>query len=219
MGDELALAEPVAMLVRAQTGGQTSADALAHQSIALSDSVDTTPNRAQAERAVHSALDLAQRAVKLDPSSSKAHLALSIASGRLTDYVDNSTKLQLSKIVRSEAERAIALNPGEHLGYYILGRWHYGMATLNPVLRFIAQKIYGSMPHASLPEAASNLEKAVALSPQTIIYHQHLALTYKALGQRDQAVRQWQAVLTLPASNAEQTQAKREARSALARKS
>ena len=211
-------AAALATLLRAQALGPNRADLLAQISMAWSDSADLTSDHTKAEAAVRNALAAAEQAVKLDPRNSKAHLSLSIAAGRLTDFVDNSTKLQLSRRVRGEAERSVALNPKEDFGYYILGRWHLGMATLNPVLRFIAQKIYGTMLPASLDEASANLQKAVALAPEKIIYHQYLAQAYKALGWEGKAVEQWQAVLGLPAVDADGRQARREAQAALRRR-
>ena len=203
-------------LARVETGlPQENAAQLARLSRAWADTVDGSPNHAAAERAARQALDLAQRAVKADPKNAQAHLALAIACGKWTDFVDAKTKLSLSREIRAEAERAIALDPKLDLAYHVLGRWHLGVATVSPLMRWGAKLTVGALPPASLEEAARNLEKAVELSPKTIIHHQHLALAYQALGKRNEAARQWRAVLDLPATDKDDEEAKRQARTAL----
>jgi len=181
------------------------------------DSVDGIRDHATAQQAARQALDLAQQAVKADPQNAQAHLALAIACGKWTDFVDAKTKIALARQIRAEAERAIALDPKLDLAYHVLGRWHLGVAGVNPFFRFGAWLTVGALPPASLEEAARNLEKAVELSPKTIIHHQQLALAYQALGRRNDAVRQWHAVLDLPATDREDEKAKHQARVALGR--
>jgi Tfp pilus assembly protein PilF len=167
------------------------------------------------ENSVRQAYHAAERAVKADPNNASAHLDLAIAAGELTDFVDNSTKMALSKQIRDEASRAIALNPDDDMAYHVLGRWNFGIATLNPVLRLAARMAYGNLPAASKEEAARLLEKAAALAPQKIMHHQHLALVYEAMGAHDKAARQWKIVLALPVVESDDHAARKEARKAL----
>lgn len=189
---------------------------LARLSRAWADTVDPADPDA-GKIAARRALDLAEQAVKADPKNAQAHLALAIACGKETDFVDSRTKVALSRQIRSEAEQAIALDPKLDMAYHVLGRWHLGMASVNPFLRFGARLTVGALPPASLEEAARNLEKAAELSPRSILHHHYLALTYQALGRRGDAARQWQLVLDLPATDREDEEAQRDARAALGR--
>jgi len=204
------------MRAEAQTP-RDNAVLLARLSRAWADTVDVSANPAEAKKAARRALDLAEQAVKADPKNAQAHLALAIACGKWTDFVDAKTKLALSRQIRTEAEQAIALDPKLDLAYHVLGRWHLGVASVNPLFRFGARLTVGALPPASLQEAARNLEKAVELSPKTIIHHQHLALAYQALGKHNEAANQWRKVLELPATDREDEQAKQQARAALAK--
>lgn len=209
---------PQVTLVRTEPAtSHDDANRLARLSRTWADSVDGMQDHAAAQRAARQALDLAQQAVKADPQNAQAHLALAIACGKWTDFVDAKTKIVLSRQIRAEAEQAIALDPKLDLAYHVLGRWHLGVASVNPFFRLGARLTVGALPPASLEEAARNLEKAVELSPKTIIHHQHLALAYQALGRRNDAARQWHAVLDLPATDREDEEAKRQARAALGR--
>ena len=189
---------------------------LARLSRAWADTVDLS-DPAAAKVAARRALDLAEQAVKADPKNAQAHLALAIADGKWTDFVDARTKVALARQIREEAERAIALDPKLDLAYHVLGRWHLGMAGVNPLMRFGARLTVGALPPASMEEAARNLEKAAELSPRTIIHHQYLAQAYQELGRRGDAMRQWQLVLSLPATDRDDAAAQREARTALGR--
>jgi len=162
-------------------------------------------------------LDAAKQAVAAAPENAKAHLALAVAYGRMTDFDDNRTKIEDSRLVKSEAEKTLVLNPREDIAYHVLGRWNYGVATLNPVLKLIAKFIYGGMPDASLEEAAKDYQKAIEIAPQRVIHHAELARTYTAMGDSEDARKQWEIVLTLKPDDNESVNDEKEAREALGR--
>ncbi len=211
-------AESVATLLAAARVGPPRADLLARLSQAWSRDVDALAKKkknGEAEHAARSAVETAERAVQTDPACAEAHLALAIACGKLTDFVDNSTKMALSRRIRDEAQQTLALNPKSDLAHHILGRWNYGIATLNPMLKLAARVVYGALPPASLAKAANQLEQAAALNPKKILHHHHLALVYRALGEKEKEKGQWKLVLQLPAADEEDAAAQKEARKAL----
>ena len=100
------------------------------------------------------------------PDNSDAHVCLSIGYGKMTDFVDNKTKMEYSKVVKSEAEKAVELNPKNDMALLILARWNFDMATLNPILKAIAQTLYGQLPPASKEIAVEYFQKAIAAAPR-----------------------------------------------------
>ena len=107
------------------------------------------------------ALDYARRAIAADPKNSMAQLAVAVSYGRVAPFLDNKTKIAYSKLVKEHAETARELDPkGNDLVYHVLGAWNYELANLNPVLRAVAQLIYGKLPSASNEAAAENFKKA-----------------------------------------------------------
>src|SRR5437867_7410710 len=66
------------------------------------------------------AQDYARAAVRLNPDGSKGHVFLSIVVGKLALYQGGRTKVELSKEVKTEAEKALALDPKEDLAYHVL---------------------------------------------------------------------------------------------------
>jgi tetratricopeptide (TPR) repeat protein len=106
--------------------------------------------------------------------------------------------LELSSVVQSEAAESVKLNPRFALGWHVLGRWNYEIANLNPVLRMLAQAIYGKIPVGSNEEAVECLRKAVELEPGNALFHAELGRAYLANGQKEEARRELEKSLTLP---------------------
>lgn len=180
-----------------------------------SDLIAQTKTAGEAAKAAQTSLDYAKRAVDLDPGSAKAHLALAVGYGRMTDFTDNKTKLIYSKHIKEEAEKSLAIDPTDDYTYHVLGRWNYGIASLSPVLKLMAKFIYGGLPSASMEDAANYFKKAIEIAPQRIIHHLELARTYTALGKTDLADKEWEIILTLHPTNGEDEAAQKEARDEL----
>jgi tetratricopeptide (TPR) repeat protein len=176
---------------------------LTRLSRAYSNAADPLPNNSKKESYAKLALTTAKRAVEKAPNSSKAHTALSIAYGNITDYVDNKTKMSYSKVIKAEAEKAIQLDSNNSEPYFILARWNYEMATLNPIMRGFAEMLYGQLPSASKERAMELFRKAIALSPNEIGYHAEYARALDNSGQKQLSKIEWTKVLQLPAIDAQ----------------
>jgi tetratricopeptide (TPR) repeat protein len=174
------------------------------------DMVDIAPERDQKALAKQ-ARTYAQRAVARAPYAAKAHLALAVAYGKTADFVDNRTKMEDSKYVKSEAERAVQLDPNLDDGYEVLARWNFEMATLNPVLAGLAKLLYGELPPASKERAFEYFNKAIEISPNNIGYHAEYAKALEKSGQAQAAKAEWRKVLQLPASDDEDHRYQQEA--------
>ena len=157
----------------------------------------------------------AKRAVELEPRNAKAHLCLAIAYGRMTDFTNNRVKIEYSKLIRDETLISIALDPGDEYAWHVMGRWHAGIAGLNPVLKFLTRIVYGGLPDANYGEAARYLKKATEIAPHRILHHQELAKVYVALGRYDLAEKEWHAVLKLPVVDDTDEKARSEAKQGL----
>jgi tetratricopeptide (TPR) repeat protein len=175
---------------------------------------ETKPEEA-AHAIADKALDYSRRAVDIDPNSAKGRLSLAVAYGRLTDFVSNKVKLEYSKLIKDETVKSIELDPSDDFAWHVLGRWNFGVANVNAVLKAMARFVYGGMPAASNEDAAKCLKKAAEIAPQRIIHHSELARVYGAMGRKELAVKEWQIVLALPALDKEDEKDKREAQTVL----
>jgi tetratricopeptide (TPR) repeat protein len=181
-----------------------------------SDKIDAAPDRTQKLSYANLTLEYAKRAVRQAPDNADAHVCLSVAYGKMTDFVDNKTKMEYSKVVKSEAEKAVELDSKSDLGWLILARWNFEMATLNPILRGIAQALYGQMPPASKETAVECFQKAIAAAPQKIIHHAEYARALEAMGRQQEAKAEWLRVRQLKPADAQDRKYRAQAESKLA---
>jgi tetratricopeptide (TPR) repeat protein len=161
------------------------------------------------------ALSYAKRSVAADPKNADAHLALAVCYARVAPFLDNKTKISYSKLVKEHVDRSLQLNPRNDLAHHVLGAWNYELANLNPVLRGIAQLIYGSLPKASNEAAVSAFEKAIELNPRRAGNWVELGRTYAAMGRKDEARKALEKGVSLPIRQRDDTEARRRAQEAL----
>jgi tetratricopeptide (TPR) repeat protein len=196
-------------------------DAFILQKIArhTSDSIVDLPADAVAEkkRRAELALEYSKRAVALNPDNAENVLSLAVCHGTLAVYSDTRTKIKYSRLVKEEAERALAINPDYDWGHHLLGRWHYEVATLGATTRFFVRVIYGGLPDASVEKAIEHLERAVALAPQVSPHHLELGFAYLAADRPADARAAFNRGLALPSTGKHDEAAKTRAREALQR--
>jgi tetratricopeptide (TPR) repeat protein len=196
-------------------------DAFILQKIArqYSDSIVELPAAAEAEKKHRAelALDYAQRAVDLNPRSAENVLSLAVCHGTLAVYSNTREKIRYSRLVKEEAERALALDPDYDWAHHVLGRWHYEVATLGTTTRLFVGLIYGGLPDASVGQAITHLERAVALAPNVAPHHLELGFAYLAAGRTADARHAFTRGLALPSVGKHDEAAKARARAALAK--
>lgn len=173
------------------------------------------PAKGERLRLAQSGYDTALRAKKLDPDNAEGRLTVAVAAARLGFYSDAKTKLELSKVVKQEAGEAIRLKPGYALGWHMLGRWNYEISELNPLLKKVAEVIYGKMPAASQEEAVRCLSKAAEIEPDNALFQAELGRGYLALGKTEEARRALEKSLTLPRRTKDDGEAQQRAKAAL----
>jgi tetratricopeptide (TPR) repeat protein len=167
------------------------------------------------ERRRQKALDAAQRAVSADPNDSQAHLSLAIVYGRIALNEPPRRKVELSRLIRREAETAARLDATNDYAWHVLGRWNYEVANFNPVLKALAQAVYGKLPDASNEKAVEYFTKAIALQPQRVIHRLELGRTYLAIGQRQKARDAFNKGISLPSIEKDDDNHKARAREVL----
>lgn len=173
------------------------------------------PTAAEKQRLGAQSLAAAQRAVKAGPDNSQAHLALAVAYGRIALTAAPRRKVELSKLIKDEAELAAKLDAGNDLAWFILGRWNYEMANFSPFLKGLAQMIYGKFPEASNERAAVCFEKAIAAGPPRVAPHVEYGRVLLALGKKNEARKQLEKGLSLPSKTKDDEETKQRARQAL----
>ena len=152
----------------------------------------------QQEHYYFTAARLARRGVALHPDSSESHFFLAVALGRTALKVGGKKKIALSKEIKTEAERTLALDPKHDGAMHVLGRWNYELANLNWMLRAFAKVLYGGVPPGGNEEAQAWFEKALAVEPNSPSHHLWLGETLIQLNRYEEARAHLQACVRLP---------------------
>ncbi len=163
---------------------------------------------------------LAKKAIVINNQSADAHYAHALAIGLLSEKAGFKTKINNAKLIKTEAELAIKLNPKLPGPYHILGRWHTIVAGFNTFERAMISALFGKMPGGSYEDAILNFQKAISLEPSNSIHYYQLALTYElrnASGDIDLAILNATKATTFPTKNDDQINTKRECEKLIAK--
>ena len=180
------------------------------------DLMHDTPAEDLQKSLAQTALACARNAVKADSSNATARLTLAVCYVKNFPYANNRTKVEWSKGIKSECETAIALDPKQDVGYYLLGRWHVGVADMNFFYKGLVKIIYGGLPRASHAEAIQNFKQAIALAPGRIIHRLELAKVYAETGEKKLAIAELETCAALKPTDRDDGAAQKEAAKLLA---
>ena len=208
-------AEAVSFYLKADAQKPNDAEILWRVSKQYSQLMVDAKSSSERKRLGHLALAAAQKAVAADPANSQAHLSLAIAYGRIALNEPPRRKIEMSKLIRQEAEAAARLDPKNDYAWHVLGRWNYEIANFNPLLRALAQAIYGQLPNASNEKAIEYFSRAIALQPRRVAHHLELARAYLALGDKEKARDEINNGISLPSVEKEDEENKTRARATL----
>lgn len=170
---------------------------------------------ARKEELYQKSINIARNAVDLDPTNARAHLQVAISAGMLAIHKGGKDKVELSKVVKEQAQRSIELDDSYHVAYHVLARWHYEIANLSWVLKTAAKVIYGGLPDASLDRSIELYQKAIELKPDNLNHRLELGKAYIAANKESQARKSLTNVVDLPASTEEDAEHKKRARELL----
>jgi tetratricopeptide (TPR) repeat protein len=148
------------------------------------------------------AVEHARDAVKIAPDSAQGHVWLAVALGRQMLQEGPKTRLALSREIKSEVDRAIALDPGSGRAFHVRALWNRRIARLNLFDRTFARAGLGGVPKgASMENALRDLEKAIELEPAHVGHRVELGRTFVMLKQRAEARRELMKALELPTTD------------------
>jgi tetratricopeptide (TPR) repeat protein len=172
----------------------------------------------RAGTAFEEAVIAGRRAVVLAPNRAEGHQELAVALGSLALHKGGKEKIRLSKELKSEVDRALALNPRLHRAHHVLARWHRGVAQLNVFERTAAKVIYGGVPEGATMDAAiTHFERAIELAPDYANHRLELGRTYLDIGLKAKARAEFERAIACPNHSTFDPDYKREAQQLMAK--
>ena len=150
-------------------------------------------------RLVAAAVEHARAAVTAAPESAQGHVWLAVTLGRQALKEGSKKRLALSREIKSEADRALQIDPGVGRAYHVRAIWNRTVASLNAFERMIANTVLGGVPKgASMENAVRDLEKAIELEPNYVNHHLELRRTFMMLKRTADARRELETAVGLP---------------------
>lgn len=143
--------------------------------------------------------EYARRAVKADPNGTWGHFYVAASLGKIALQSSIPKQIDLSREIREEVEKAIALDPQNGYAYHVYGVWHRKMAEIGKMSRMLSFAVlWRSVPRGSMERSVEYLKKAISLNPTVISHHLELAKTYMAMGKWQLARSSLKSVQELP---------------------
>ena len=151
---------------------------------AYCDLMHTAASKSEQKALTTKALEYGRLAVAYDSNCAMSHVCIAVCYAKNFPFLDNHTKVNYSREIKAEAEKAIELDPKYDVSYHMLGRWNCEVANMNLILLGLVKIVYGGLPKASNEAAIQNFKKAIELEPTRIINHLQLAHVYEITGQK-----------------------------------
>ncbi len=126
---------------------------------------------------------LSKKAIQINTASADAHYTYAMALGRINENASSKQKINNAKLIKSELDKCIALNPKIAGAYHILGRWHRTIAGFSVIEKAMINSFFGGVPPGgSYEDAIKCFMTAIGLEPSVMIHQYELAVTYHEMG-------------------------------------
>lgn len=133
----------------------------------------------------HEAEYLSRKAIAVNDNSADAHYTLALALGRINENASTKQKIANAKVIKTEAETAVKLDPNLAGAWHILGRWHRTVAGFNALEKLMINTVFGGVPEGGSYDAAIEcFSKAVELEPKYMLHSYELAVSYHERGNK-----------------------------------
>jgi tetratricopeptide (TPR) repeat protein len=148
------------------------------------------------------AVSYARRCIQADSTRSEGHTWLAGALGYVALYGGLSEQVALSHELKSEVDRALAINPDDDIACSIKGSFYRALGNVGWVKRQLAGIFVGSVPEGGYEESEASLKRAIAIAPGVMRHHYELAVLYLDWDRTAEAKKILENAATLPIKTA-----------------
>jgi len=159
----------------------------------------------------------ARRAIALNSTHAEGHFSLARALGKTALTQSPRGRVKYATEIRRHALGCLGLMPAHAGCLHVMGMWNAEVMRLNSLTRMVAKNILGGRVFSTTKwkEAVRYMEAAVASEPERIVHRLDLAEVYDDVGEKAKARAEFETVLRLPATDANDSVYKDQARAAL----
>lgn len=145
-------------------------------------------------------LDLANRAVAINPNGADGHFMVAVATGRVALTRGARERVRYAKVVRDEALRTLELNPRHDGAMHVLGRWNAEVMRLSGLTKFFAKTFLGAgvFNQASWDNAVTYFNQAIETAPNNLYHHLDLGEALVDANRKPEAAPHLEHVASLP---------------------
>jgi tetratricopeptide (TPR) repeat protein len=161
----------------------------------------TMPTEAEKMKYFRIAEYLSKKAIALNNNSAEAHYTYAVAVGRINENGSTKQKIACAKLIRTEADLAVKLNPRLAGAHHVLGRWHKSIAGFSAIERMAVNALYGGLQAGSYEEALKAFTNAILAEPKYKMHMYELADTYYQMGKKAEAKVWVTKMLSMPNYN------------------
>ena len=118
---------------------------------------------------------LSKKAIQKNANSADAHY--------INENASSKQKITNAKLIKTEVDKSISLNPKQAGAYHILGRWHRTIAGFSMIEKAMINSFFGGVPPGgSYDDAVKAFMTAIGIEPKVMIHQYELAETYHEMG-------------------------------------
>jgi len=145
------------------------------------------------------ALNYAQQAWMADSNSADASYTMALANSKLLEIeTENKKKIQLQRLVKLYADKALAFNAGHARANYLEGKWNYDIVTLPELKLAATQTFHKGFGDVDIDSAIIYMEKCRTAEQYFAPNYLVLAKAYKFKRRPAQAVEVLTKLVKLP---------------------
>jgi len=146
------------------------------------------------------ATDYARRAIGVDPTDAEGHFHLARALGRTALTLGPKERTRLAGDVRTQALKALELQPKHPGALHVMGVWNAEVMRLNGMQRMLAKAFLGGqvLGTASWDAAIQYLEQSVSIEPDRLVHHLDLARVFRDANRAADARSSYESALRAP---------------------
>jgi tetratricopeptide (TPR) repeat protein len=140
-------------------------------------------------RLLNGAERYARECIAVDSMRAEGHTWLAAALGYIALNEATERKLELSRELQHEAQRAVELDPQDDAAWSILGSFYRALGNVGWLERALASLFVGSVPPGGYEEAEIALKRAIAIAPDIMRHQYELGVLYIDMGKKEEARR------------------------------